>query len=188
MSGKVFPQDKWRRLISPDREKVLNRSKFFEISKPTENEIWADVGCGPGYFTLPLAEKVKKVFAVDISRSMLDVCETRAKENRIANIEFIKSDSENFNIPAASVDKALLVTVFHEFNDKNNAVEKIKNILKDNGEVYIIDWKKIETEFGPPVKHRLLKESVINMFTDSGFELAGDWPLYDYYYTLVFKM
>ncbi|MCS7308405.1 MAG: methyltransferase domain-containing protein, partial [Aquificaceae bacterium] len=55
-----FPEESWQSLES-----------FFNAVKPRPEEVWADIGCGPGYFTLPLAEKVKKVYAIDSSEFML---------------------------------------------------------------------------------------------------------------------
>ena len=79
MNEKVFPHSKWEKLVNKDREEILNRDKFFEIAELNKNEVWVDFGCGLGYFTLPLATKVKKVYAIDISDEMLNVCRKRAE-------------------------------------------------------------------------------------------------------------
>ena len=187
MDNKIFPQDKWKRLISDERDKVLNRKKFFEVAQPNSKETWADIGCGPGFFTLPLAERVKLVYAVDVSENMLNVCKSRAEAEALQNIKFVKADSNSFNLPNEYFDRALLVTVFHEFDNPQAAVEQIRKILKSDGMAFIIDWKVIETEFGPPLNHRIPEEKLIRLFANGGFELAQKWSLYEFYYALAFK-
>jgi len=187
MNNKIFPADKWKRLISDERDKILNRTKFFEISQPQKDQVWADIGCGPGFFTLPLAKKVKKVYAVDIKEEMLNICRNRAIENSIKNIEFVQSSGEEFNLSANSVSNVLMVNVLHEFNNTKQAINEINKILETNGMVYIIDWKVIETEFGPPLAHRIPPEEVIKNFEGNGFKFIKNFELYDYYYVLSFK-
>ncbi len=183
---KIFPDSKWQRLVSDERNKSLEREKFFDISTPTENDVWADIGCGPGYFTLPLAQKVKKVYAVDISEKMLDVCKTRAEDASIYNIDYIVSSAESFNLLPNSIEKALFVTVFHELDDKKEAVKEIKKILREEGRVYIIDWKYEELDYGPSIEHKLPASEVIDYFVNEGFRLEKNLNIYPNYYFLVF--
>lgn len=51
-----------------------------------------DAGCGPGRFSLPLAQKEHSVSAFDISRNMIEIVQNRAKEHRITNLETIIHD------------------------------------------------------------------------------------------------
>lgn len=187
MHEKIYPESKWERLISEEREKNLNRERFFEISQPNKNEVWADIGCGPGYFTLPLAQKVLKVFAVDISENMLKICQSRAEKAGIQNISYVKSSGDSFNLELDSIDKVLLVNVLHEFNDLKKAILEINRILHVGGLAYIIDWKYQPMEFGPPLEHRLPEQKVVQSFLESGFEKKGSWDIYSYSYVLAFQ-
>ncbi len=187
MSEKIFSASKWEKLIGEEREKRMNYNSFFEIAEPHIDEIWADIGCGPGYFTLPLAKQVSSVFAVDISEEMLNVCKKRANENFIENIEYIKTDGEIIPLEDNSVDKVLLANVFHEFDNRRKVTYEINRILRMNGYVFIIDWKYEEMDFGPPLEHRVKVKEVMQNFIIRGFSFIYDWDLYETNYVLAFK-
>ncbi len=50
------------------------------------NDTVVDIGCGPGRLAIPIAKKVKKVTAVDISEEMLNKCITNAQAEGVNNI------------------------------------------------------------------------------------------------------
>ncbi len=187
IKDKIFSPSDWERLVSPAREERMNYKEFFKIAEPEGNEIWADIGCGPGYFTIPLAEVVAKVFAVDISEEMLKICRHRADEKAADNIEYVKSEGDAIPLQKDSTDKVLLANVFHEFADKDFVAQEIGRILRPGGTAFIIDWKYEEMDFGPPLNHRLKPESVIRTFEKNGFPLKKEWNIFDFNYVLEFK-
>ncbi len=186
MSEKIFAAKNWQRLIQPERQQRMNPLTFLELCGADEREIWADVGCGPGYFTLPLADRVKKVFATDISTDMLDICRNRAREENLVNIEFIQSNSKEIGIPSETVNRILLVNVFHEFSAVAEVLKELGRILKPAGRIYIIDWRYGEMESGPPLNHRVRKEQVARDLESAGFSFAGAYDLYEQNYVLKF--
>ncbi|MBU2493213.1 MAG: class I SAM-dependent methyltransferase [Bacteroidetes bacterium] len=187
MNEKVFPHSKWEKLVNKDREEILNRDKFFEIAELNKNEVWADFGCGPGYFTLPLATKVKKVYAIDISDEMLNVCRKRAEENSIYNIEYINSDGNLSAVKSNSIEKLLIVNVLHELNNRENLVREMNRVLKIKRKVFVIDWKYEELDLGPPLEHRITSQQVVHDFITNGFTFIQNWDIYNYEYLLGFE-
>ncbi len=186
MSSKVFAAGNWERLITPQRKEHMDPVRFFNIAVPDSKEVWVDIGCGPGYFALPLAERVNQVLATDISTDMLDICRSRAREANLDNIEFIKSDSTEINIPSESVERILLVNVFHEFSAVDDVIRELGRILKPAGRVYNIDWRYERMEVGPPLDHRIREEQVVGNFKFSGFSFAGTHDIYEQNYVLEF--
>ena len=187
MNEKIFPESKWKKLIDEDREKRLSRDKFFKISEPHENEVWADIGCGPGYFALPIAKKVNKVFAVDISEEMLKILGKRAEENSMKNIEYVKSNGEIFPLNNDLIDRALLANVFHEFNDRKAVARELNRLLHPKGYIFIIDWKYQAMDFGPRLEQRIPRQEVIREFITNGFTFIHDWEIYEFFYVLGFR-
>lgn len=51
------------------------------------NFVAADLGCGSGFFTVPLSRKVKKVYGIDIQKEMLEFLEQKIRKLKIKNIE-----------------------------------------------------------------------------------------------------
>jgi len=186
MSEKIFSPQNWERLIGSEREKILPVNLFLNLAKPKLNEFWADVGCGPGYFTLPIAEKVHKVYAIDISEEMLTICKRRASEKMLQNIEYIQIKDENIPIGSDLLDHILLVNVFHEFDYREKILTELKRALKRTGSVYLIDWKYEKMDFGPPLEHRLRADEVIKDFIETGYVVREESDIYRYNYVLVF--
>ena len=51
----------------------------------------ADLGCGSGYFTVPLSRRVKKVYGIDVQKEMLNFLEDKVKRLKIKNVELVLS-------------------------------------------------------------------------------------------------
>lgn len=186
MGEKTFSPNNWERLVSADRERMLPVESFIELSKPQASEIWADIGCGPGYFTLPIAERVKKIYAIDISDEMLQVCRNRALEKKITNIEYVKIKNERLPFSKQFFDKILLVNVYHELEDSKKIINELKRTIKSDGRIYLIDWKYEEMEFGPPLEHRIPPDKVVDEFKQKNISLIEISEIYRFNYVLVF--
>ncbi len=182
-----FPVENWERLLQEERSKWQSISLFLEKTNPQKEEIWADIGCGPGYFTLPIAERVKKVYAVDIHKEMIEICKKRAQEKNIKNIVYLLSSEEKIPAPTSSCHKVLLANVFHELLYPEKFLEEIKRILLPQGILYLIDWHPIESPTGPPIEERIPEEKVISFFHQHGGKLLEKFPIYPYHYFLAFS-
>jgi len=183
---KVFPHGNWERLVSLDRYTRTSPEIFLNSAAPDPADIWADIGCGPGFFTLPLAAKVARMLAVDISREMLDICRQRAEEAGANNIEYLSVIDARLPMDDNAVDHLLLANVLHEFDDREKTISELKRVLRPGGMLYIIDWKYEEMDAGPPLAHRLAEEQAVKEVTAGGFQARPALPLYTSHYTLPF--
>ncbi len=174
-------------LDSPDRKQFLNPDSILDWISLDREMILADLGCGTGFFTIPASLRVKKVYALDVQQGMLDILQDKIKKQKIANIETILSEESSIPLPDGSVDVLLMANVFHELEDRSAILEEGKRILSSRGKLAIIDWKKIEMDFGPPVEERLAEEEVISVCKGSGFEFAERSDAGPYNYLLVFN-
>jgi ubiquinone/menaquinone biosynthesis C-methylase UbiE len=157
-------------------EIVLDR---IELNKET---VLADLGCGAGYFTIPASLRVKKVYALDVQQKMLDILNEKIKKQKTANIEAILSEESRIPLADGSVDVLLMGNVFHELEDRSSILKEVKRILSGEGALVIVDWKKVEMDFGPPIEERLTADEVIHICKDNGFEVRvwEDAGLYNY--------
>src|SRR5208283_103345 len=123
-----------RRWISPPKKKV---SKFISAGS-----VVADVGCGPGYFTIPMAELVGstgKVYAADSDPKSIKVLRAKSDAQRLENIiETHATSAANLGaIPNQSVDFVFANAVLCCMVDHAGAVAEIKRILKPQGLAYL---------------------------------------------------
>ncbi|MFX1519791.1 MAG: class I SAM-dependent methyltransferase [Promethearchaeota archaeon] len=182
----LFDPKKIEVLEQEGRKTWQNPNEILEKVEIYPDFIAADIGCGSGVFTIPLAHKVKKVYAIDVQKEMLDFLETKIKKYHLKNIE-LKVAAEN-EIPLAdeNVDLLISINTLHEFDDKDQMVKEMFRVLKPNGNALISDFQKKETDFGPPVFIRLSKNDAITLFERNGFTTLQTHQLV-YHYLLVFS-
>lgn len=158
------------RLLSKEREEALSPKRLLEEAGLKEGGTLADIGCGPGFFTLPAAMIVGekgRVFAVDTQQEMLDQLKTRKPPK---NVTLVKSGESFVPIDDSSVDLVLIAFVLHEAERKGLFLKEIKRITKPKGAVLVIDWKRKKEEHGPPVEERLTAKAVGELLREAGFK------------------
>ena len=122
--------------------KLFSNPKKFN-AYVTEGQVVADLGCGPGYFTLPLAECVGssgKVYAVDSNEKAIFALQRKANRHGYSNIETHASSASDLSfIKDKSVDfvlaNGLLCSMAPRYHE--SAVSEIKRILKPQGKAYL---------------------------------------------------
>jgi ubiquinone/menaquinone biosynthesis C-methylase UbiE len=73
----------------------------------------------------------------------------------------------------------------HEFDDREKIIKEMRRAIKKGGRLLIVDFKKEETGFGPPVEIRISKARAVELFEEKGFTLSKEKQL-PYHYLLVF--
>lgn len=182
-----FDIEKAELLDDPDRIQFLNPDSILEIAKLGREMIFADLGCGTGYFAIPASWRVKKVYALDVQQEMLDILRGKIKTEKITNIETILSEESAIPLPDGSVDVLFMANVFHELEDRNSILKEGRRVLSGKGKLIIVDWKKIEMDFGPPLEERVTAGEVTSICKDNGFIFQGQENAGPYNYLLIFK-
>jgi ubiquinone/menaquinone biosynthesis C-methylase UbiE len=163
-----------------------NPDKVLSAVEVKPNFVAADLGCGSGFFTMPLSKKVKKVYAIDVQKEMLNFLEQKIQGLHIKNIEPLLSKENKVPLEGESVDLLVSVNTLHEFSDKERMVEEIRRVLKQNGKALIADFKKENTAFGPPVTIRVSEKQAIKLFEKKCFTTSKTQNFL-YHYLLVFS-
>jgi len=181
----VFNPEHIAVLESEDRKIWQNPEEILNAVEIKSHIVAADLGCGSGYFTVPLARKVKKVYGIDIQKEMLNFLKNKIIRLRIKNIVPRLSKPNEIPLEKESIDLLVSVNTLHEFDDKQKIIKEMARVVKKNGKVLIVDFKKEETNFGPPVKIRVPKNRTIKLFKEKGFTLSKAKEL-PHHYLLVF--
>jgi SAM-dependent methyltransferase len=130
-------------LERPSREPEEQPSKLVNALNLKPDDVVADIGAGTGYMSFRIAPLLTKgkVLAVDIQPEMLDIIEFLNKENNITNVEPILATLTNPNLPPESVDLALMVDAYHEFENPREVIEGIFRALKPGGKVALVEYR-----------------------------------------------
>ena len=102
----------------------------------------ADLGAGEGAFSLLLAQRAKKVIAVDTSAKMIEVAREHALRNGVKNVEFRLGDMEEVPIKAATVDLVWISQSLHHALHPGRALAEANRILRPGGRIVILDLVK----------------------------------------------
>ncbi len=166
--------------FDPQKIELLLRSDRYDEIRPLEllrrhglkeGFTVVDVGCGPGFFTIPASEIVGpegRVYAVDTETQMLDELEKRGIPE---NVVPLKSEENSIPLDAECADFALLAYVLHEAENKELFLKEILRILKKGAALLVIDWEKKDEDKGPPMEERLQRDEAARLIRHGGFEI-----------------
>jgi ArsR family transcriptional regulator len=104
--------------------------------------IIADLGAGEGAFALLLAQRAKKVIAVDTSAKMIEVGREQALRHGIDNVEYRLGDMEEVPIDSAAVDLVFFSQSLHHALHPDRALSEANRILTPGGRIVILDLLK----------------------------------------------
>jgi len=186
MPHKFDPRHKGR-LDSPERRKRLNPERVLSLLPLEPEQVVADIGCGPGFFTLPLARRLTegRVVALDISEEMLETVREKAASAGVGNIEVKASSEAGLPVHPASLDGAFLAFVLHELEQQVTFLEQVKESLRPGGWLAVLEWYRKQTEHGPPPGDRLTPKEVQALATEAGFTVTKEQALNEEHYLVL---
>lgn len=179
MSGHKFNPENRKKLNSQERAKLLPPAQVLKEIGLSSNDIWADIGCGTGFFTIPLAPEVRQVYALDIRSEMLEDLKNSLTQLNVSNVTVLQSDETKFPLAEQLVDGVLISLVLHEVDEPVEFFRELNRILKKEGRLVVIEWVKAFTTIGPPIEHRLSIEQLDEWAQGSGFGKIKSWQWSD---------
>jgi len=166
-------------LFRKDRDEIERPEETIDAMNLEKGDLVADIGSGPGYYSLRLAQRVGPdgvVFAVDIQQEMLDQLAERMKKAGIRNIYPVLGDFTDPHLPKGKIDWVLLVDAYHEFSEPEKMLEHILASLTPDGRVALLEYRaEQEDDRMPkmiPRDHKMTVDEVMEEWTAAGFELV----------------
>ncbi len=133
----VYRESAWKQRDSWQRpEEIIKK-----LNIKTGDKV-ADVGCHEGYFTIKLSEKVGAkgtVYAVDVSKDKIEKLKNNLDERKITNVNVILGEENNPHLPALALDAVLIVDTYHEMDEHQEILQKIKNALRLGGRLVLCE-------------------------------------------------
>ena len=177
-------------LERPERESEENVSTLIKNMSINLEDTIADIGAGSGYHTFRMALKAPKgfIYAIDIQEEMLSEISSRINNGYLKNITPILGTETNINLTENSVDKILLVDVYHEFKYPYEMMESIKKALRPNGKIFIIEYRGEDPRV--PIKkiHKMTEKQVVKEMKAIGLKLEVNMDNLPWQHCLIFEI
>jgi ubiquinone/menaquinone biosynthesis C-methylase UbiE len=161
-------------LERPERESEEAPSRAVEALELTPGMVVADIGAGSGYYTVRMAAKVGptgKVFATDIQVGMLSLLMRRVDSEGIKNVVPVQGAVDDPKLPAGSIDVALMVDVYHELAAPQVFVRRLRDALKPEGRLVLIEFRKEDPRVPIQEAHKMSVEQVRQELGADGYAI-----------------
>jgi arsenite methyltransferase len=186
---RIFPPAELGTLEGPDRELFQKPDQIMDALGIADSSIVAEVGAGGGWFTVRLARRVGPqglVYAEDIQEQMIDAIERRMQRESLGNVRTVLGKPDDPRLPNAALDAVLIVDSYYEFDKPVDLLRNIKDTLKPNGRLAIVDYRKDGVGPGPDLEYRVDESVVIEKAEAAGLRLVSRETFLPYQYLLVF--
>jgi len=175
------------------------RQERVESEKPEElldllgikqGDVVADIGAGVGFFSLRAAERVGptgQVLAVDVQPEMIEGLEMMINRFGHENIVPILGNVDDPKLPANSVDHVLIVIAYHEFSHPVEMMRHVRNAMKDDGQMLIVEYKAEALDSRVAPLHKMSEAEIMEEIPALGFRLDRVIDLVPSQHIFIFK-
>lgn len=149
---------------------------------------FVDIGCGDGFFALPAARLVGErgmVYALDIDEEAIERLRKKAVRERLDNIILTVGEAEETILCKHHADVVFYGIVLHDFASPEKVLANAKKMLKPDGQLVDLDWKKEPMDLGPPLRMRFSEVYAANLIRQASFEIEMVKPSGLYHYMIV---
>ena len=162
-------------LLSPERQEAVDPFMVMTFMPIEAYDHVADIGCGPGYFSIPMAKHLVygKLYALDVSDEMLDALRERVAEANLGNVDVMKCGPTDFPVPEGSLDGVFLAFVTHYNEDRVAFLKAAAELLRPRGWCTVLEFYRKETEHGPPLHERIEPAELRQMAQEAGLEFRS---------------
>ena len=162
-------------LVRPERESEEQPDKALDALNLKPGMTVADIGAGVGYMSLRMAKRVGpagKVYANDLQPEMLQELRKNAAKAKLTNVETVLGEVADPKLPAGKLDLVLLVDVYHEFSQPQQMLRKIRETLKPDGRLVLLEYRAEDPNVPIRPEHKMTVGQVKTELEAEGYVLG----------------
>lgn len=177
-------------LERPEREAEEATSILLKNMEIKTTDTIADIGAGSGYHVFKMVALANKghIYAVDIQDEMLTAIEQKKTATGVTRLTTVKGSDKSVNLPENSVDKVLMVDVYHEFDYPIEMIASIKKSLRSDGKIYLIEYRGEDPNVPIKKLHKMTEHQAVKEFEAAGFILESNMENLPWQHCMVFVM
>jgi len=153
-----------------------------------KNMIAADFGCGSGEWAIALAKILAngKVYAIDLLEEPLSSVKSKARIEKLENIETVKNNIEKTisRLLSNSLDLVLMTNLLFQTSDKKTAFDQAQRVLKPGGKVLVVDWSE-NAKIGPAQK--VSAQEIKQIAQETGFLAQKEFLAGNFHFGIIFE-
>ena len=123
----------------------------------------ADIGAGTGYLARRMAPAVMpggKVLAVDVQPEMVAMLQSAVRQSGLTQIQPLLGAEADVKLPAASVDLAIMVDVYHELSFPHEVLASIVRALKPGGQLVFVEYRAEDPQVPIKALHKMSEAQI----------------------------
>jgi predicted methyltransferase len=163
--------EQWAHLDEPRRDEWQRPGLVVAAAGLTDDQVVADIGAGTGYLEVHLSRAVGasgRVLALDVNPDLVEHMKQRFHDAGLNNVEARGLRHDDPGLEPASVDRVLIIDLWHHLHDRVGYGRKLRAALRPEGRVLVID-RDAASSYAPPVEMRISVETVIGELEAAGF-------------------
>jgi ubiquinone/menaquinone biosynthesis C-methylase UbiE len=114
----------------------VNPQKLLQAAGLKEGQKVMEVGCGPGFFTVPAAKIIGAsgyLYSIDINPAAVARVTRKVEECALTNVSVTLTDASQTKLLDSSIDVAFLFGVLHSLKDLDLVLKEIHRVLNKTG-------------------------------------------------------
>ncbi len=162
-----------------ERQQEENTQLAIDKMPLAPNAAVADIGAGTGYYSFRIAAKIPKgkVYAAEIQDELITYLRNKKTLLKDSVVEIVKSSELSPNLPANSIDLAIMVDVYHELAFPQEMLQAIRKALKPDGKILLIEYRGEDPSVPIKALHKTTVAQLNRELNANGFQLQykGDF-------------
>lgn len=161
-------------LERPEREDEEAPSKALDLLDLKPGMVVADIGAGSGYYASRMAKRVGltgHVYATDIQPGMIAILERRIKAEGLSNMTTVLGAVDDPKLAPNSIDLAIMVDVYHELQEPQVFLQRLKPAFKPGGRLVLLEFRKEDPRIPILEAHKMSVAEVKQELEAEGYVL-----------------
>jgi ubiquinone/menaquinone biosynthesis C-methylase UbiE len=157
-----------------EREDEEAPSKALDALDLKPGMIVADIGAGSGYYSSRIAKRVGptgRVYATDIQPGMIALLDRRIKSEGLTNVTTVLGGMDDPKLPPKAIDLAIMVDVYHELQEPQIFLQRLKETFKPGGRLVLLEFRKEDPKVPILEVHKMSVAEVKQELEAEGFVL-----------------
>ena len=160
------------RLNDPKRLEILDLQAVCDHFKLQKDVTLVDIGTGTGLFAEALLKLLPEArcYALDIRHEAVEWISNNRETYKTGRLIPQIMEESKTQLEDSIADFLFMITLHHELEEPVELMKECRRILKPGGKLLVADWRKDDTDSGPPKRHRIEPSAAISHLKAAGFE------------------